>query len=329
MISTIYIEREVQHHPRTLEICRRFSQATQIVCDHYTNLFNSNSQNFRLQKKQPALILAKKHDGRVLRTPEGYGIGSENNYYFSHMMNCLYDCRYCFLQGMYRSAHYVVFVNYEDFFRDIGNTANAHIKEQSWFFSGYDCDSLAMEPVTGFMGACLDYFDNLPHANLEIRTKSTQIRTLLDRPAIKNAVVAYSFTPDNIARRLEHKVPSVAKRIAALEKLQRHGWPIGLRLDPLIATDSFANDYRDLLDTIFDRIDPTTLHSISYGAFRLPKPFFKKMVTLYPEERLFATGLTESHATVSYQHTVEQDCLNTIQRLLTERVDESLLFPCS
>ena len=31
------------------------------------------------------------------------------------MLNCVYDCRYCFLQGMYRSANYVLFVNYDDF----------------------------------------------------------------------------------------------------------------------------------------------------------------------------------------------------------------------
>ena len=35
------------------------------------------------------------------------------------MLNCLYDCRYCFLQGMYRSANYVLYVNYEDFTKDI------------------------------------------------------------------------------------------------------------------------------------------------------------------------------------------------------------------
>ena len=31
--------------------------------------------------------------------PATYGIGGDENYYFSHMLNCLYDCRYCFLQG--------------------------------------------------------------------------------------------------------------------------------------------------------------------------------------------------------------------------------------
>lgn len=328
MISTIYIEDEVRDHDRTRQICDRFSHATQVACDRYTSVFNSNSQNFRLQKKQPALVLAKKHKGRVLETPAGYGIGSENNYYFSHMMNCLYDCRYCFLQGMYRSAHYVVFVNYEDFFSDIEVAANSN-QGTSWFFSGYDCDSLAMEPVTGFIEACLENFSKTPAANLEIRTKSTQIRTLLDRAPMPNCVVAYSFTPEDTAHRLEHKAPSVPKRIAALAKLQRQGWPVGLRLDPLILTKNFTGEYRALLDEIFTSVDATQLHSVSFGAFRLPKPFFKKMVTLYPAERLFATRLTESDSMVSYPPDEEQNCLDQIHALLLEYVAEDVLFPCS
>ena len=35
------------------------------------------------------------------------------------MYNCIYDCKYCFLQGLYSSANYLVFVNYEDFLNQI------------------------------------------------------------------------------------------------------------------------------------------------------------------------------------------------------------------
>ena len=35
------------------------------------------------------------------------------------MYNCLFDCKYCFLQGMYSSANYVIFVNYEDYYDEI------------------------------------------------------------------------------------------------------------------------------------------------------------------------------------------------------------------
>ena len=79
-------------------------------------------------------------------TPPDYGLGADRHYYFSHMLNCLYDCRYCFLQGMYQSANYVLFVNFEDFQSDIRSIAEANPDQQHFFFSGYDCDSLA--PVT-------------------------------------------------------------------------------------------------------------------------------------------------------------------------------------
>ena len=119
MIETIYIEECVQHHPRVLGIKARFPDARTIICERFGEVFNPKAQNFRLQKQKPALILAEKYQNFVLETPKGYGIGAERNYYFSHMLNCLYDCRYCFLQGMYQSANYVLFVNYEDFQAEI------------------------------------------------------------------------------------------------------------------------------------------------------------------------------------------------------------------
>ena len=100
----------------------------------------------------------------------------KNNFYFSHLLNCLYDCRYCFLQGMYPSAHYVLFVNFDDFKRHIKEKTELS-KEPSWFFSGYDCDSLALESVTGFANF-LPFFRELPNAWIELRTKSVAIQSL-------------------------------------------------------------------------------------------------------------------------------------------------------
>ena len=37
-----------------------------------------------------------------------------NVYYNTPILNCLYNCDYCFLQGMYDSGNLVVFVNEQD-----------------------------------------------------------------------------------------------------------------------------------------------------------------------------------------------------------------------
>lgn len=328
MIDTIYIEEAALDHPRTTSILMRFAKAEHIVIERYSEAFNSHAQNFRLQKKNPSLILAEKNNKRVLSTPIQYETGGGANYYFSHMLNCLYDCRYCFLQGMYRSANYLLFVNYEDFISDIKTVAKQHSSDShpTWFFSGYDCDSLAMEPVTAFADEFLSAFENIPQAVLELRTKSTQIRSLLKRQALQNVVVAYSLSPENIANAIEIGAPSVAKRIDALKKLQQAGWRIGLRFDPVIWHQEYQASYKDLIDQVFDALDPKAVDSVTLGGFRLPKGYYKTMRKLFPEHWLFSAGLEEADGMVAYQQQIEADMFDFIQHELSAHINQQQLY---
>jgi spore photoproduct lyase len=327
MIETIYIEEQVADHHRTLEILARFPAARQIPCQRYGEIFNRKAQNFRLQKQQPALILASKHKGFVLPAPVNYGIGVKENYYFSHMMNCLYDCRYCFLQGMYQSAHYVLFVNYEDFAREIEDKIQTSKKEVH-FFSGYDCDSLALEPVTRFLDYFLPVFRKNSGALLEIRTKSTQIRSLLNTEPLENCVLAWSFTPVDIAKALEHKTPSIDRRIDAIEKLQKKGWRIGLRFDPLIYSSEYQNQYKELFTDTLAKCDPELLHSVSLGSFRLPKGFFKSLQKMYPNEKLFASPLEEENGMFSYKAKIQSEMLEFCSNEILKYIPEEKFYPC-
>ncbi|MDD5577701.1 MAG: DNA photolyase [Methylobacter sp.] len=328
MIETIYIEEAILQHPRVNDIVARFPQARKITCDRYGEVFNPKAQNFRLQKQKPALILAEKYKNFALPAPSGYGIGAKRNYYFSHMLNCLYDCRYCFLQGMYQSANYVLFVNYEDFQEEIRRLCAESPVEDIHFFSGYDCDSLALEPVTGFAEQFLPFFGQLPNAWLELRTKSTQVRSLLNREPLSRCIVAFSLSPDEIAAKVEDKAPSLARRLEALFKLQEQGWQIGLRFDPLIYQTGYQQQYQRLFEQVFSGINLDRLHSVSLGAFRLPEGYFKKIHKLYPEEKLFAGPLSHQQGMVSYRRELEQDMLRYCTEQLLLYMPEAKLFPC-
>jgi len=328
MFSTIYIEAKIADHPRTLEICARFPQATRVQCERYGEVFNPKSQDFRLQKRKPALILAHKHNRHVLETPAGYGIGGQNNYYFSHMLNCLYDCRYCFLQGMYRSAHHVLYVNYEDFGHDIDAILQRTGNEPCWFFSGYDCDSLVLEPVSACMQHFLPFFAARPAAHIEIRTKSTQVRSLLQQTPLPNAVIAFSFTPAAIHASLEHRVPNIERRLQAMQKLQQAGWQLGLRFDPLVYQYDYRQQYTRLFEQLFSQLQTERLHSVSLGPFRLPRTYFRNIVRLYPDEPLFAGSFAESGGMISYPEELEHEMTGFCTRELLKHVPESVLFPC-
>ncbi|MFO1350503.1 MAG: DNA photolyase [Gammaproteobacteria bacterium] len=328
MIETLYIEDDVATHAVTQRIRRRFPAATVISIERYGEVFNRKAQNFRLQKRNPALILARKHERQVLPAPPGYGLGAPRNYYISHMLNCVYDCRYCFLQGMYRSAHYVLFVNYVDFQTAMAETLASAPAEPTFFFTGYDCDSLALEPVSGYVADLLPFCEQYPGAGFELRTKSTQIRTLLNRPALANVVIAYSFTPAPIAAALEHKAPSVERRIAALCALAERGWPVGLRFDPLIYCVDFRLQYRELFRAIFARVPAERIHSVTWGPFRLPKPFFQAVAKLYPDEPLFANQFAEHNGVLSYPPPWAQELREFCVTELARYVPAAKLFSC-
>jgi len=320
VIETIYIEHAIREHPRVASIRARFPNARVISCEHYGEVFNRGGQNFRLQKQRPALLLARKIGRRVLPVPDGYGLDGAEGYYFSHMLNCLYDCRYCFLQGMFRSAHYVLFVNYEDFLDDISAQC-ARSNEAQWFFSGYDCDSLALEPVSRFTETFIPAFAQIDNAWLELRTKSTQIRSLLDCTPAPRVVCAFSLNPQTVIDRLEHRTPSLAARLNALRKLQRHGWHIALRFDPLILEDDFRTQYATFFRTVFEGIEGASLHSITLGNFRLPRSHFQRMANLYPDERLFAQNLDDGDGQIAYPHASAEGMLAWCEEQVTALAD--------
>ena len=323
--SSVYIEEEIAETERVTDILERLGDIPKIRIERYGEIFNRAGQNFRLQKQAPALILAKKHGKKVLPAPEGYGFEQGGGFYFSHMLNCLYDCRYCFLQGMYRSAHYILFTNYEDFMHDIlGQSAQAG---GNVFYSGYDCDSLAMEPVSGFCDSFIPFFGSRSDMTLEIRTKSTQVRKLLEFDPLHNCVVAMSFTPEAAAKRWEHRVPAITKRLQAMRKLQQAGWPVAIRFEPVIAEPEVENNYERLFQQVFATLDGELLHSVSLGEFRLPTGFHKKMVKLYPEEGLLARETISSDGMVSLAGGGERMMQALESRLLTH-VNGSRYYRC-
>ena len=329
MIETIYIENHIKNHPRTKKILSRFKKNKNVVyCDHYGEIFNIKSQNFRIQKNKPALILAKKEGKKIHNIPKNFGIGGKKNYYFSHMLNCIYDCEYCFLQGKHMSAHYLLFVNYEDFFLEIKKKILENSTKKYYFFSGYDCDSLAFDGVTGFIKYFLPIFKQNKNAILELRTKSNQINKLLKHEPIDNCIVAFSFTPENISKLIEHKVPSVKNRIKAMKQLANIGWKIGLRFDPIIPACNFAKIYDKLFQNIASNIPEESIHSISFGMMRFPKKMFKKMTKENSNKRLFSQPFENRNGIFSYNKKLENKVENIILKKLKKYMKKAPIYNC-
>ncbi len=328
MIDTIYYEEDVFEHPTAKHVRKALPRADWFPIRNYQELFNKRHQSFRLQKKNPKLILAKKHGNFVLPVPSGFGMDAKKNFYFSHMYNCLYDCKYCFLQGMYSSANFVLFVNYEDFFQAISDSIDSGNGNSMTFFSGYDCDSLAFDKISGFATHVLNFFSQYPETELELRTKSIAVSSLFDREALPNCIVAFSLSPAKISDVLDRRSPSIARRVSTLKKLAKCGWKIGLRFDPLIYCKGWEELYSELIENIMQDLDDTNIHSVSYGPLRFPKNMYKKIVDQLPHEKLYAFPMEEKNGTISYGSQIETRMHFFLEMKLRKFFRENKVFQC-
>ena len=325
MIETIYVERDLFTHPRAKRIISKYAGARVVDCEHYGEIFNRKGQNFRLQKQSPALILARKNGRKLYPTPPQHALGAPHNYYFSHLLNCPFDCRYCFLQGKFSSANHVLFVNYEEFLAELDETVARH-EETVHIFSGYDCDSLALEPVTGFVEWLIDHLPTQSNYLLELRTKSAQIRQLRRKAVNERILLAYSLAPEQVVENFEKGTSRLGDRLNALQTLQNDGWTIGIRIDPMIDFEGCETTYREFFEQINRSLNLQEIHSVTLGTMRFPDSYYKKINALYPNSQLLASAHSAVDGTTGYSMARSRNLINRALEYFSQHIDPGKIF---
>lgn len=278
--SHIYIEEEALSYPAAQKILHFFSnrELTPILVQRYQDIFHRPHQVFSIQKNSPSLILAVKHGSFLYPgAPVCQDFGNSYFYYTSFVMNCLFDCEYCFLQGMYPSAHMVIFVNIEDYFCEIKKML---IQHPVYLCISYDTDLLALEPLTGFLKQYIAFAADYPYLTTELRTKSAGNISFADEisPAVKSRfILAYTLSPSPIIQQYEHGTASLESRLDSIRLAAEMGFPIRLCFDPLLRVPGFENIYQPFFYEVKNALADIPVFDASIGVFRISDAYLKQM----------------------------------------------------
>ena len=274
--SHIYVEKKILDNKNTLEILSKFKDAKIIKIDNYKEVFSSNNQDFHLQKLGQNLILASNKPNMIY---EGAVVcedfENDNFYYTSSIINCVYDCEYCYLQGVYSSGNIVIFVDIEKVFEEVEELYN---KLKSLYLCvSYDTDLLAIENICSFSEKWYHFIKDKKDLKIELRTKSANIDKFLNLDVLDNFIIAFTLSPENIALKIEKYTASFKNRVKAIKELQNKGWKVRICIDPLIYTDDFEKNYSEMIEYLFSEIDKNKVIDVSIGVFRTSKEYLKKM----------------------------------------------------
>lgn len=323
--STIYVEKQVQNEVTSLPFTYE-----PILIEHYKDLFNRGHQNFAEQKKAPSLILAKKTGTLIYKgAPVCQSFGNEHFYYTSCMMNCMYHCDYCYLQGMYPSGHVVVFINLEDYFQELEILLAQH---PVYLCISYDTDLLALESRFGFVKRWLSFAKTKENLSLEIRTKSgnpmifKELATLFENEQQKQQIIfAWTISPETIIDTIEHGTASLALRLKALRSAKETGFSVRLCFDPMIYHSNWKISYQELVTKVFSEIPANALFDVSIGVFRISTEYLKNMRKKRPDCAIVQYPYITEQG-VSHYGTLSEEMVHYLYELLLSYLPAEKIF---
>jgi spore photoproduct lyase len=182
--------------------------------------------------------------------------------------NCNFWCEYCYLYLTFRtqpvSTH---FVNYEKMYTEIEKFDRSRIPRILRILNlGELGDPLAVDYITGFAKQIISFMpEHAPRTRLLFLTKSDCVDDILECNHGGQSVISFSVNTDMVFRQLEHRTPSPESRLAAAAKVQKAGYEVRLRIDPIIFYSTWEKDYVELVDKIFQFVRPVR---ITLGEYR-------------------------------------------------------------
>lgn len=279
--SHIYVEKTVRNHARTQEILAKFPSAKVVEIGHYKDVFCRSRQDYRLQHCTQKLILAAKQGALLYEgAPVCQSFGSHFFYYTSCVMNCIFDCEYCYLKGMYPSANIVVFVNLEDIFAEIERVLENH---PLYLCVSYDTDLLALEPVIGYVRKWCIFAAKHKDLKIEIRTKCANKSFVRDITPVPGVIYAFTLSPQMVIETFEHYTASLEDRLSCAAELIRAGCPVRLCFDPMLYVSGWKQHYEEMLEQVYHIIDMEQVMDVSIGTFRISQDYLKNMRRQEPE----------------------------------------------
>jgi len=306
-------------------VFRKFPHARRIVIDHYKAVFNRSNQHFQQQKASMKLILAVKRDHFLYAgSPAAPDFGHPNFFYNALMLNCLYNCDYCYLQGMYPSGNTVMFVNSEDYLA--ATAQKLKNGEEMYLCISYDTDLLAFEHIIPYAHRWIQFARQHPNLLIELRTKSANFNAIKTLKPVTNVILAWTLSPASITKIYEKKTPSLKARLNAIKKAMTTGWTVRLCFDPLLHVPDWQEIYTEFVEQVFTALNPEKIQDVSIGVFRMNSGYLHRIRKMREDSPVLYHPVDVVENVATYPQTVKAEMEDWVYRQVRKYLPDDRVF---
>jgi spore photoproduct lyase len=327
----IYVDSSLETHPVVQRVRSHlghlpwtFRRDLDTVIEELT----SYRQDPWMEGKQ--ILVIRPYEGRLVKNcPGTLGHICCGYKIINLMTNCPMDCSYCILQVYLNSPCVTLHPEFAQIFEEIAEILNAHPHRVFRFGTGELGDSLVLDEIVGFAREAVPFFAATENGILELKTKASDVQHLLDLDHGGKTVCSWSLNPPKIIGEEEHLTASLDGRLRAARLCADAGYPLGFHFDPLIYYPGWEMDYREVVDLLFEYIDPRRIIWISLGGLRCP-PALKPVVgERFPGSPIFSGELIRGEdGKLRYLKPLRVDMYRKMVSLLRSGGEDLFIYFC-
>ncbi len=198
--------------------------------------------------------------------------------------SCGFDCSYCSIQSFYNQNT----ITFDSGFKE--KLLNLELDSDKTYHigTGQASDSLMFGNREGVLEALLEFAQKNPNVILEFKTKSDNIKYLLENDVPKNILCTWSLNTPTIIKNEEHLTASLDKRIASARKMADKGVKVGFHFHPIVEYEGYLDEYQKIYEKLILEFHPSEVALVSFGTLTFIKPVIKQL-----REREFRSKVTQ------------------------------------
>lgn len=190
--------------------------------------------------------------------------------------NCYFQCDWCYLKGTFRAnrpyltAHVEYGVIEQQLEREMQKSPGPLL-----FNAGELADSLSTDHLTKAAAHFIRWFAKQGKKNgkgyLFLLTKSDNVDHILHIADKRRTIIAWSMNAPDISLKFELGAPSFQERLEAARKVEKAGYRLRLRIDPIVPVEGWQDMYAKAIRKIFRTIKP---ERVTLGTLRFEERYW-------------------------------------------------------
>ena len=240
------------------------------------------------------------------------------------VMGCPFGCSYCTIQTFYGET--------AELQTDLASKLDAIELDPDRFYhigTGQSSDSLVWGNRGGNLDALSEFAARHPNVLLELKTKSANVRHLLEREVPANVVCSWSLNSETVIANEEHGTAPLERRLAAARAVADRGVRLAFHFHPMVYHRGWREGYASVVRSLRERFSPAEVAFVSMGSVTLIRPVARQIRRRGGETKILQMEMaTDPHGKLTYPEPVKVELFRHLYGAFEPWHEEVFFYLC-